>query len=165
MLTFLLTFVHVVVCFFLIAVILLQTGKRADLAGAFGGGGSQTAFGARGVATFLSRATTWCTVIFMCTSMLLALMHSRTSRSGSVLDSGPTPAEGLPGAPAGSGAPATPPLPAETPGQAPVQGQAPPAQQSPAPQGGEQSSDNAPAPAGSTAPAETPGQAPAPAGK
>jgi len=54
----LLLIVHVAVCLMLILVVLLQTGKRADLAGAFGGGGSQTAFGARGAATFLSKSTT-----------------------------------------------------------------------------------------------------------
>ncbi|MGA7638276.1 MAG: preprotein translocase subunit SecG, partial [Candidatus Acidiferrales bacterium] len=51
---------HVLVCFVLIIVIMLQSGSAADLAGAFGGAGSQTAFGPRGAATFLSRATTWC---------------------------------------------------------------------------------------------------------
>ena len=59
MLYTLLVILYVIVCLFLIVVVLLQTGKRADLAGAFGGGGSQTAFGARGAATFLSRMTTW----------------------------------------------------------------------------------------------------------
>ena len=54
----LLTIIHILVCTVLILTVLLQTGKRADLAGAFGGGGSQTAFGARGAATFLSKATT-----------------------------------------------------------------------------------------------------------
>ena len=54
----LLTIVHVVVCLFLIIVVLLQSGKAADLAGAFGGMGSQTAFGPRGSATLLSKATT-----------------------------------------------------------------------------------------------------------
>ena len=148
MISFLLTFVHVVVCFFLIAVILLQTGKRADLAGAFGGGGSQTAFGARGAATFLSRATTWCAVIFMCTSMLLALMHSRSSRSGgSVLDTSPVPA--------GTGVPAVPPpAPAPAPNQAPggaPQGQ--PEGQDTQPPAGQAPAEQTPAPpAGDTAP-------------
>ena len=54
----LLVILHIIVCFVLILVVLLQTGKGADLAGAFGGGGSQTALGSRGAATFLSKATT-----------------------------------------------------------------------------------------------------------
>ena len=56
--TILFTFIHVVVCLFLIVVVLLQSGKAADLAGAFGGAGSQTAFGPRGAANILSKATT-----------------------------------------------------------------------------------------------------------
>src|SRR5271156_2053135 len=56
---------HILVCFVLILVIMLQSGNAADLAGAFGGAGSQTAFGPRGAATFLSRATTWCAIVFM----------------------------------------------------------------------------------------------------
>ena len=59
---FVLVTLHVIVCLVLIAVILLQSGEAADLAGAFGGSGSQTAFGPRGAATFLSRATTWCAI-------------------------------------------------------------------------------------------------------
>ena len=69
---------HVVVCFVLIIVIMLQSGNAADLAGAFGGAGSQTAFGPRGAATFLSRATTWCAIVFMMTS--LALSYKRAPR-------------------------------------------------------------------------------------
>src|SRR5690242_20554465 len=59
MLTVLVTIVHVIVCLFLIIVVLLQSGQSADIAAAFGGAGSQTAFGPRGTATLLSRATTW----------------------------------------------------------------------------------------------------------
>ena len=51
---------HILVCFVLVIVIMLQSGNAADLAGAFGGAGSQTAFGPRGAATFLSRSNTWC---------------------------------------------------------------------------------------------------------
>src|ERR1700674_317338 len=75
-----LVFLHVGVCLVLIIVILLQSGEAADLAGAFGGSGSQTAFGPRGAATFLSRATTWSAVMFMFTSMVLAV-HVRTAGS------------------------------------------------------------------------------------
>jgi preprotein translocase subunit SecG len=73
-----LVFLHVAVCLVLIIVILLQSGEAADLAGAFGGSGSQTAFGPRGAATFLSKSTTWCAVMFMFTSMALAV-HARTA--------------------------------------------------------------------------------------
>jgi len=73
----LLTVVHVVVCLFLIVVILLQSGKAADLAGAFGGMGSQTAFGPRGSQTLLSKATTVSTVVFMLTSMSLSIVATR----------------------------------------------------------------------------------------
>jgi preprotein translocase subunit SecG len=82
-----LTIVHVLVCFFLVIVVLLQSGKAADLAGAFGGMGSQTAFGPRGSATVLSKATTVAAVLFMITSMSLAIMATRTSgTSGTVLE-------------------------------------------------------------------------------
>src|ERR1700682_581655 len=74
-----LTLIHILVCFFLVVVVLLQSGKAADLAGAFGGMGSQTAFGPRGAATALSRATTAAAVIFMITSMTLAIWATRSS--------------------------------------------------------------------------------------
>jgi preprotein translocase subunit SecG len=111
MIEILLKIVHVVVAVFLILVVLLQTGKRADLAGAFGGGGSQTAFGARGAATLLSRLTAWSAGIFMVTSLLLSLMASSGGGGGSVLDTvpPPTPAQSAPAAPAP--APGTPPAP------------------------------------------------------
>src|SRR5271155_5451710 len=75
----LLTVVHVAVCFFLIIVILLQSGKAADLAGAFGGMGSQTAFGPRGSATLLSKATTVSIVLFMVTSMSLSIIATKSA--------------------------------------------------------------------------------------
>lgn len=74
---FVLVTLHVLVCALLIIVVLLQSGEAADLAGAFGGAGSQTAFGPRGAATFLSKATTWCAIMFMLTSMALT-MHQNT---------------------------------------------------------------------------------------
>lgn len=73
----LLTILHVIICVFLIIVVLLQSGKAADLAGAFGGMGSQTAFGPRGSATLLSKATTIAAALFMVTSLTLAIMASR----------------------------------------------------------------------------------------
>src|SRR5208282_851312 len=79
--------VHIVVCLFLIVVVLLQSGKAADLAGAFGGMGSQTAFGPRGSATLLSKATTAAAAIFMITSLTLAILATRgAASSGSVLE-------------------------------------------------------------------------------
>ena len=90
MLYTLMVILYVIVCLFLIAVVLLQTGKRADLAGAFGGGGSQTAVGTRGAATFLSRMTTVFAVLFMLLSLALSIYSSGGGRqSGSVLDKMP----------------------------------------------------------------------------
>src|SRR5512147_1927438 len=87
----LLTIVHVIVCLFLIIVVLLQSGKAADLAGAFGGMGSQTAFGPRGAATVLSKATTASAVLFMVTSLSLAILYTRAGggAGSSVLDKAP----------------------------------------------------------------------------
>jgi len=82
--TVLITIVHILVCFFLIAVVLLQSGKSGDLAAAFGGQGSQTAFGPRGAATALSRATTWSAIIFMVTSIVLSIYASRKAGPNSV---------------------------------------------------------------------------------
>jgi preprotein translocase subunit SecG len=84
------TVIHVIVCFFLIIVVLLQSGKAADLAGAFGGMGSQTAFGPRGSATLLSKATTVSAVVFMITSMALSIIATRNSgNTGTVLQRNP----------------------------------------------------------------------------
>ncbi len=97
---------HIVVCIFLIVVVLLQSGKAADLAGAFGGMGSQTAFGPRGSATLLSKATTVSAVIFMLTSLSLSILATkragfsttvlettpRTQQSAPVQQSAPAPA-------------------------------------------------------------------------
>jgi preprotein translocase subunit SecG len=74
---FVLVMLHIVICAVLIMVIMLQSGEAADLAGAFGGAGSQTAFGPRGAATFLTKATTWCAIMFMLTSMAMT-MHQNT---------------------------------------------------------------------------------------
>ena len=119
--TFVLTTLHVMVCFVLVIVIMLQSGNAADLAGAFGGAGSQTAFGPRGAASFLSRATTWCAIVFMMTSLTLSVKRAPAdaiSTTGSVLEQTQKPAP--------AGKPATPP--ANAPVQVPVQpapGQAP----------------------------------------
>ena len=102
----LLTIVHIIVCLFLVIVVLLQSGKSGDIAAAFGGQGSQTAFGPRGTATALSKATTWSAVIFMVTSITLSVLAQRRTGPGSVLEgvkSAPTqtkPATPPPAAPA-----------------------------------------------------------------
>ena len=113
---FVLVTLHIVICGLLIMVIMLQSGEAADLAGAFGGAGSQTAFGPRGAATFLSKATTWCAIMFMLTSMALT-MHQNSavgSTGSSVLQQfsktskQPAPAVPAPTAPASVPAPAAP---------------------------------------------------------
>ncbi len=89
----LLTIIHVLVCLFLIIVVLLQSGKAADLAGAFGGMGSQTAFGPRGAATVLTKATTIAAALFMVTSLSLSILASRrTGTSSTVLEKVAAPA-------------------------------------------------------------------------
>ncbi len=104
---YVLTAVHVIVCLFLIIVVLLQSGQAADLAGAFGGMGSQTVFGPRGSATVLSKATTWAAVTFMVTSLALAIIGGRrlATNSGSVLENR---VKSAPAAPAKKATPVTP---------------------------------------------------------
>lgn len=80
-LLYLLVVLHVIISLFLIGVVLLQTGKSADLAGAFGGQGSQTAFGPRGAANLLTKMTSYAAVFFMLTSIALTILLSRTSGS------------------------------------------------------------------------------------
>ena len=134
--TILFTFIHVIVCLFLIIVVLLQSGKAADLAGAFGGMGSQTAFGPRGSATLLSKATTLAAAIFMITSLTLAILATKgAASSGSVLErqkaatksapaqsgTGKTGGAATPVTPQGNTIPVTlPPKPAEQPAPAPA---------------------------------------------
>lgn len=115
---------HVTVCFVLVIVIMLQSGNAADLAGAFGGAGSQTAFGPRGAATFLSRATTWCAIVFMMTSLTLSVKRApnEAASTGSILEQTqqPTPAPAKPVA--------------QPPVKLPVPGPGVPPAQQPAPQ-------------------------------
>jgi preprotein translocase subunit SecG len=138
---------HIIVCFTLMIVVLLQSGEAADLAGAFGGAGSQTAFGPRGAATFLSKATTWCAVMFMLTSVALSIRISSGSGSAggnSILQEfskpvqkttspaptstpSPFPINGLPPTSA-PGAQTAPPV-TPTPVPAPPQSQTPPPKQ------------------------------------
>jgi preprotein translocase subunit SecG len=82
---YLITTVHVIVCLFIIIVVLLQSGKSGDISAAFGGQGSQTAFGPRGAASVLSKATTWSAVAFMLTSITLSIYASKRGSTGSVL--------------------------------------------------------------------------------
>jgi preprotein translocase subunit SecG len=107
----LLTIIHVIVCFFLVVVVLLQSGKAADLAGAFGGMGSQTAFGPRGAATVLSKATTIAAGVFMITSLTLAILATNRAGTGSSVLERQKPA-------AQQSAPATPQK--QTPSAAPI---------------------------------------------
>ena len=125
-------------CLVLIIVVLLQSGKPADLAGAFGGAGSQTAFGPRGAANVLSKATTWCAVMFMLCAMAMVLRTDRAVGQGSsilekVSKPAPKPVPGTSGS-----RPAT--TPATTPATAPSAPQSnsqpvsqPPAASQPAP--------------------------------
>jgi preprotein translocase subunit SecG len=85
----LLVILHVVISVFLILVVLVQQGKGADLAGAFGGGGSQTAFGARGATTLLHKLTTAFFILFVITSMALAVLQARPR--GSVMSGSAAP--------------------------------------------------------------------------
>jgi preprotein translocase subunit SecG len=96
---------------------MLQSGEAADLAGAFGGAGSQTAFGPRGAATFLSKATTWCAIMFMLTSMALT-MHQNSSSvaaGSSVLQQFSKTSKSAPAAPAPASIPVAPVVPAPAP--------------------------------------------------
>jgi len=80
--------IHVLVCFFLIGVVLLQQGKSADLAGTFGGQGSQTAFGPRAAANLLTRMTSWAAALFMVTSLSLTVLYLRSTGSSHSVFSG-----------------------------------------------------------------------------
>ncbi len=112
--------VYILICFFLILVVLLQQGKGADIAGAFGGGGSQTAFGARGAITILHKLTTGAFIAFILLSLLLSILEARprssvikTLPAAAAPQNAPAPAPAVPApAPAaGSAQPAAPPAP------------------------------------------------------
>jgi preprotein translocase subunit SecG len=94
---YLLTTIHVIVCLFLVVVVLLQSGKAADLAGAFGGMGSQTVFGPRGSATVLSKATTIAAAVFMVTSLALSIMATRSGGAVPAIFEKKAPAQKVPG--------------------------------------------------------------------
>jgi preprotein translocase subunit SecG len=104
----LITVIHIIVCLILVVVVLLQSGKAADLAGAFGGMGSQTVFGPRGSANALSRATTVSAVVFMLTSLTLSILATRGGSGTPDLLRKTIPAAGQKGpVPAQTQAPAT----------------------------------------------------------
>jgi preprotein translocase subunit SecG len=84
--------VHILVCVALIMIVLLQTGKGADMGAAFGGGASQTLFGSTGASTFLSKATTVAAIVFMLTSLVLAYMSSHRAPD-SIMKGAPAPVE------------------------------------------------------------------------
>jgi preprotein translocase subunit SecG len=108
--TILLIIIHVLVCIALIMIVLLQTGKGADMGAAFGGGSSQTLFGSTGASTFLSKATTGAAIVFMVTSLSLAYISGhRTDGGESVVTSTPPPVES-----SAQPAPATPPATGDT---------------------------------------------------
>jgi preprotein translocase subunit SecG len=94
--------VHIVVCILLILIVLLQTGKGADIGAAFGGGSSQTLFGSAGPAGFFTKITTGVAVIFMVTSIALAYMYSHRAGVSPVRETVPAKT-----------APAPPPTPVE----------------------------------------------------
>ena len=102
MVYYLLVGVYVLVCFLLIVVILLQQGKGGDIANAFGGGGSQAAFGARSGATVLSRATTVCAVLFVIGALYLGIAGQRGPSSvvGGRAQQRPAPTQPAPAKPA-----------------------------------------------------------------
>src|SRR6202047_4132369 len=113
----------VATCLVLIVVVLLQSGKAADLAGAFGGAGSQTAFGPRGAANVLSKATTWCAIMFMVCALALVLRTDKAvEQGGSVLQKVSQPSKPAP----------TPKAPLTSPSSTPASGGQPPISQPPA---------------------------------
>jgi len=135
MMTTLLIIIHVIVSLFLIAVVLLQSGKGAELGAAFGGGSSHTLFGSRGAATFLNKMTTVAAVVFMITSLTLAVV---TSKGGSVVKKTPV-TEGTKSIPATSGPiqggglqPSAQPSQQQVPQKSPQQQKIPQPQQTPA---------------------------------
>jgi preprotein translocase subunit SecG len=91
--TILLIIIHVIVCLALILIVLLQTGKGADIGAAFGGGSSNTLFGSGGASTFLSKATAGAAIVFMLTSLTLAYISSQRPTTSVVMDMPPAAVE------------------------------------------------------------------------
>jgi len=130
MFTFFILVIHIIVCIALILIILLQSGKGADIGAVFGGGSSQTVFGSTGAATFLSKVTIVAAVVFMITSIILTYFSGR----GMVLERSVVSEQSAPAVP-GGGAPAPIPEKAETtpghPGAVPGQAGQTPVPQAP----------------------------------
>jgi preprotein translocase subunit SecG len=147
-----LVFLYVIVCLFLILVVLLQQGKGADLAGAFGGAGTQTSFGPRSSTNIMHRLTTGSFVLFVVLSMTLAVLQSK-SRGHSAMESVPT------GPPPAAGQP-SPGTPAQPSGEAPQQaaGEAAPKPAAEAPAGEAPAHPSAEAPASAPEQGQTPPQ-------
>jgi preprotein translocase subunit SecG len=137
----LLTGFFVMNCLVLMIVVLLQSGKAADLAGAFGGAGSQTAFGPRGAATILSQATTWCAIMFMVCAFALVLRTDKAVESGGSVLQGISKSAPKKTPPPTTPAPSTP-------------ATSTPATQTPAPQSS--APQNTPPPSSTTPPASQP---------
>jgi preprotein translocase subunit SecG len=122
------TVLHVIVCVFLIAVVLLQRGKGAQVGAVFGGGGGATMFGGRGAGNFLTKLTTGAAIVFMITSLSLAYM--RVNRGDRLFEGGaaeeqaakeqPAPFEEVGKVPAPPPAEAPAPKPAEAPAPKPA---------------------------------------------
>jgi preprotein translocase subunit SecG len=111
-----LTVVHVIMCFAIIAIVLLQAGKGADIGSAFGGAGSQAVFGSMGTPTVLGKITTAVAIVFTLTSFSLALLGGqRSGTGGSVIRERPAASEPASPAPATPAAPAAPAPPAAAP--------------------------------------------------
>jgi len=98
-----LVILHVIVSFAIIAIVLLQAGKGADIGSAFGGGASQTVFGSMGAPTILGKITTVVAIIFMLTSFTLAMLASR--KAGSIMTAPPPATQSAPGPAAPAPAP------------------------------------------------------------
>jgi preprotein translocase subunit SecG len=132
------TAIHFLVCVGLMVVILLQSGKGGGLAGAFGAGSSQTLFGGRGAADFLSRSTTVLAAVFFVTSLTLGLAAAHTRGTGqSLITQEARQRAQQRAAQQGAGAPAAPaPTPSAPPGGSPATAPGGPAPSVPAPSGG-----------------------------
>jgi preprotein translocase subunit SecG len=124
--------IYIIVCVFLILVVLLQQGRGADIAGAFGGGGSQTAFGARGATTFLHKMTTGAFIGFVLLSLLLSILEAKPRSSVmKTLPAAPAAQKAPAPIPPGQPAPGAVPAPASSAPAAPAS--AAPVQSNPAP--------------------------------
>ena len=99
---------YVIVCVFLILVVLLQQGKGADVASAFGASSSQTTFGARGAATVFERVTTWSFVAFALLAVAISIVQTRNARRSIMSGADTKKVVTAPASPASPGAPAVP---------------------------------------------------------